>query len=252
MHLIATVVKRLLLVAAALAVNTACAADVASNAATLIDVPVGTGPFPAAVVAPGQGYHMELPAIQQTARALVERGFVVYRFNWSYWVRQPKGAPSADLSVEVRDIQRVLAKARADRRVDAKRVVVVGKSLGSLVAWLAFRADASLLAAALLTPVCGEQVVGAGAPSAIAANYPGLSQESRPVFFALGNIDPVCEPKVLYRYASTAAGSVRINVVSGDHGFNAATKDGASLARNVGMVAAATAEFAAQAEAASR
>jgi len=85
----------------------------------IADFPPGGGPFPAGVLAPGEGYHMRLPAMERTAEALVAQGHAVYRFNWAYWSREPKGKPAADLSSELDDIRRVLAAARSDRRVAA-------------------------------------------------------------------------------------------------------------------------------------
>jgi predicted alpha/beta-hydrolase family hydrolase len=253
MHPSAALLPRSLPVLLFVSMTLGAAPDPIANSALLVDFPSGPGPFPAVVLAPGQGYHMALPAMQQTSAALVKRGFAVYRFNWSYWTREPKGDPSDDLSTELRDLQRIVATARADSRVDSKRVAVGGKSLGSLVAWQAFRDDRSLTSALLLTPVCSQQVVGKGAASAIAANYPDIETEPRPLFFVLGDRDPLCEPKALFRYAASAKGPVRLSVVSGDHGFNSARRDStqgdATLERNVGLVAEAAADFAAQVEA---
>lgn len=216
-----------------------------------IDYPAGAGPFPAVVLAPGQGYHMALPAMAQTAAALVGRGYAVYRFNWSYWQREPRGEPSDNLATELQDLQRVIQRARADQKVDAARLGVAGKSLGSLVAWQALQADATLLFAALLTPVCSEQVVGGGATSAAAANYPDIDKEARPLAFVLGDADPLCEPKLLYQHAAKAKGPVRIDVVGGDHSFRSDEPDmkqrEESLQRNLGAAAQAVADFAAHA-----
>lgn len=40
----------------------------------IADFPAGSGPFPAIVLAPGQGYHMVRPALAQTATRLVAAG----------------------------------------------------------------------------------------------------------------------------------------------------------------------------------
>jgi dienelactone hydrolase len=226
-----------------------CAA--AQIAPVHIDRPAGAGPFPAVVLAPGQGYHMALPAMAQTAAELVERGFAVYRFNWSYWLRDPKGEPADNLVTELQDLQRVIKLARTDPTVDGARLGVAGKSLGSVVAWQALRADAALSFAVLLTPVCSEQVVGSGAASAAAANYPDIETEARPLAFVLGDADPLCEPKLLYRHAAQAKGPVRIDVVSGDHSFRSAEPDPKqreeALQRNLAAASKAVADFAAQA-----
>lgn len=88
----------------------------------IADFPPGSGPFPTMILAPGQGYHMRLPAMTRTAKALVDQGMAVYRFDWSYFTAEPKGNPSADLSSELRDMQEVIATARRDERVDPDRV----------------------------------------------------------------------------------------------------------------------------------
>lgn len=100
--------------------------------AVVVDVPRSQGRFPAVVLAPGQGYHMALPAMEATARALVEQGVAVFRFNWAYFTAEPKGRPSDDLSKELQDLQAVLAVARKHPQVDAAQVAVGGKSLDSL------------------------------------------------------------------------------------------------------------------------
>ncbi|CAN5343344.1 hypothetical protein BH10PSE17_BH10PSE17_19530 [soil metagenome] len=234
----------------AMLVATCASAQMPAPADVIVDAPPGPGPFPAIVLASGQGYHMSLPALAQSASALVKRGVVVYRFNWAYWTREPKGNPSDDLSVELRQLRGVIALARSDSRVDPKRVAVGGKSLGSRVAWQAFRSDPSLTSAALLTPVCNPQAVGKGATSPVAANYRGIEHETRPMLFALGDHDPLCEPKVLFKYAATAKGPVRISVVGGDHGFAPPAREGLSAEvatrRNVAAVADAVADFVAQ------
>lgn len=255
MHWLTTPLRSVCLVIL-LSARAVFATDAAPTPTVQADFPPGAGPFPAVVLAPGQGYHMDLPAMRQAAAALVSRGFAVYRFNWSYWTREPKGDRSSDLSAELRDMQAVIRAARGSQRVDAKRVAVGGKSLGSLLAWQAFRADDSLTSALLLTPVCSQQVVGDGAASAVAANYPKIEVESRALLFVLGDHDALCEPKVLFRFAASAKGAVRVSVVSGDHGFNTQAGDAetrqASLQRTLQMVGDAVSDFAAQVEARGR
>ena len=122
-----------------LTVNAAAGAQPTISPSTnpVVDYPHGGGPVAAGIMAPGQGYHQALPAMSETAKALAQRGVAVYRFNWSYYTHEPKGQPSDDLSAELQDFQRVLQAARADARVDAAHIGVVGKSLGSLVVWQA-------------------------------------------------------------------------------------------------------------------
>lgn len=186
----------------------------------IVDLPAGAGKVPAVVLAPGQGYHMGLPVLESTARALNEQGIAVIRFNWGYFTAVPRGQPSADLSAELRDLQAVLAAARAHARIDAQRVSVGGKSLGSGVAWRAFVADRQLRSALLLTPVCSRIPKGENAPRPEAReNYPGLDAETRPSLWISGDADPLCAPALLYAFAATGQRHTRVAVVGGDHGF---------------------------------
>lgn len=220
----------------------------------IADFPAGPGPFPAVVLAPGQAYPMDMPALVQPARHLVDQGIAVYRFDWAYSTRTPRGGPAADLSLELEDLAAVVAAAQADPRVDRSKLAVGGKSLGSLVAWRAFSADKSLKSGLFLTPLCSRAAPGQPAPTAVAEqNYPGISAERRPLAFILGDHDPLCNPSVLYRFAANAAGPVRIAVTGGDHSFENRLLHGAAAdrarARNIQAVALFAASFIADAAA---
>ena len=215
----------------------------------LADVPPGDGKHPAVVLAPGQGYAMTLPALEATAQALVAQGMAVFRFNWAYLSTTPVGAASADLSLELQDLQTVLAFARAHAQVDPQRLLVGGKSLGSLVAWRAFRDDAKLRGALLLTPICSRVPPGETTPEPQAqARYPAFSDEARPVLLVVGDHDPWCAPAVLYDFARTRAAPARVAVVGGDHSFDhpalPAPAAAAARQRNLVAVGALVAGFA--------
>ena len=186
----------------------------------IVDLPAGATKVPAVVLAPGQGYHMTLPAMESTARALVEQGFAVFRFNWTYFTSEPRRQPSSDLSVEVRDLQAIVSAARAHVRVDEKSVSVGGKSLGSVVAWRAFIADPKLQRALLLTPICSRVPNGERTPKPEAKeNYPGFESESRPSLWIAGDSDPLCAPSVMYTFAARSPTTTRVAIVGGDHSF---------------------------------
>lgn len=217
------------------------------------DFPPGPGPFPAIVLAPGQGYHMARPALERTARRLVAQGVAVYRFDWAYFSAGPKpGAPSPDLADELQDLTAVLAAAAAEPRVDPGRLSVGGKSLGSVLAWRALAADRSLCSGLLLTPICSQVRPGKPVPDAVAdENYPGLAAEHRPLLFIAGDQDPLCSPAVLYRFAADSSGSARVAIVGGDHSFENRAFTGAAAdefrTRNTESVARLAADFIAQA-----
>lgn len=217
------------------------------------DFPIGPGPFPAVVLAPGQGYYMARPALEQTARRLVSQGVAVYRFDWAYTSADPKpGSPSPDLANELQDLAAVLAAAAAEPRVNPGKLSVGGKSLGSVLAWRALAADKSLRSGLFLTPICSHVRKGESVPDAVAdENYPGLAAEDRPLLFISGDQDPLCAPAVLYRFAATSGGSARVAIVGGDHSFENRALTGAAAdefrTRNIESVARLAAGFIAEA-----
>jgi dienelactone hydrolase len=219
----------------------------------IVDVPGaqhGAGPFPAVVLAPGQGYHMALPALAQTAQRMAARGLVAYRFDWGYFSATPSGKPSVGLVDELDDLETVIRAARADRRVDATRLMVGGKSLGSVVAWRAFEIDPQLRAALLFTPLCTRAGEGAAPQATGPVNYPGSEKEARPVTLLLGDHDPLCSTTHAYAWAAAAGPAWRVGVVGGDHGFEhkalAAPLAEQASARSVRAVADLATDFAAE------
>jgi len=251
LELILAVALPLLGVSSAAAENISVQGAEGVRLSAMVDLPPGEGRFPAVVLAPGQGYHMTLPAMEATARALTAQGIAVFRFNWAYFTAEPKGKPSPDLSRELDDLKAVVSAARAHPRVLAQSVSVGGKSLGSVVAWRAFVADRQLVRALLLTPLCsrireGERVLRFDA----ADNYPGFESERRPSLWVTGDHDPLCSPPVLYRFAATTPQAARIAIVGGDHGYEdrALPQARAELAlhRNLTAVSAVSAAFLAE------
>lgn len=219
--------------------------------AAKIDFPSGEGPFPAIVMAPGQGYHMNMPAMEEVAIALREQGIAVFRFNWAYFTAQPKGQPSDDLSNELKDLQAVLLAARKHPKVLARSLSVGGKSLGSIVAWKALAADVSLRSALLLTPICSRVPKGEAQPRSEAAeNYPAFSKERRPTLWIAGDRDPLCAPPILYNFAAAGTGAVRVAIVGGDHSYESRTLSPqaaeAARKRNIAAVSTMAASFLAE------
>jgi predicted alpha/beta-hydrolase family hydrolase len=218
----------------------------------LAHFPSGAGPFPALVLAPGQGYHLALPALEQTARRLVEQGIAVYRFNWAYFTLDPKaGQPSEDLSNELQDLQTILQLARSDARVAADQLMVGGKSLGSVVAWKALAQDAGLRGGLFLTPVCSHVSQGQTKPAALGdENYPGIAAQQRPLMFISGDRDPLCASPLLLAFASQSGTNTHVAIVGGDHSYaNRQLKGDAFEAardRNIDLVARLSAGFIAE------
>lgn len=237
---------------AALAENVAVVNPHGLRLSVIADFPPGEGKYPAIVLAPGQGYHMTLPAMEATARSLTEQGIAVFRFNWAYFTAEPKGQPSDDLSKELQDIQAVLAAARKHPKVIAQNISVGGKSLGSLVAWRALTADSQLRSALLLTPVCSRVPKGETLPRSEAKeNYPGFETERRLTLSISGDKDPLCAPSVLYGLAGASAGAARVAIVGGDHSYETRalppTAAEAAQKRNLAAVSVLAASFVAEA-----
>ncbi len=195
----------------------------------LTDLPKGVGPFPALLLAPGQGYHARLPLMEKLAQSLIEEGVAVVRFDWAYFSKDPKaGKPSEKLASEVEDFRAVLKTVKSNKALDPTQLVLGGKSLGTLVAWRVFRDDASARAALLLTPVCVSQV-DEKPTATVFENYEGLKTSNRPILLLSGESDPICPSKFLYSAAAQIQDQARVVVTGGDHSFR--TKEGANPAQ---------------------
>lgn len=205
-----------------------------------VNVPSGlTGKVPAVILAPGQGYNMDLPILAESANALSGQGLIVYRFNYNYYTTDPvNGQPSSDLSNEVQDMQTVIAAAKADARVDQSRLVFGGKSLGSVVSFQVFSKDTSAQGLILLTPLCTSSYDDNGNPlpkpsPAASEAYPGLTAMSKPIAMILGNADPNCSLPMLYDFLKATSGNVTVDVIGGNHDWEVAQgTDTSSSARN--------------------
>jgi len=187
-------------------------------------LPPGAGKVAALIVAPGQGYHRNLPLTQGIAIAAPENGWASLRFDWRYFTADSKqGKPAPDLSAERTDLGAAIAYLRAHPRVDPERIVVVGKSLGSIVVAQVFAKDAALKAAMLLTPVCRE-------PAETPKYYGRSAGDKRPVVMILGDADSVCPLANLQEWARGEKTAVPVVTLPGNHGFH--VESATSSARN--------------------
>jgi predicted alpha/beta-hydrolase family hydrolase len=193
-----------------------------------INVPDGpaSGKRPAVLIAPGSGYHMELPIIKELAEKLAATGIIAFRFDWNYYSTDPqRGQSSAGLAKELEDMQSVISFVKAEARVDPAQIILAGKSMGSVVAFNAFIRDRSAKAAVLLTPLCSATTDESGNPIASPRpvglqNYPTLIDLTKPVVVALGNADAACTLPNLFDWLKASKGNVATVVVGGDHGLN--------------------------------
>lgn len=219
---------------AALAAFTAFGKD---DAATVdVDIPTDRGvalkavvhrpakPNGAAVVlAPGQGYHKELPLMKRGAEALAEAGFTAVRFDWAYWTA--KGQPSDGYATEIADAEAAISFAKKQDGVS--KLLLAGKSLGSVVALAWSNAHAGALnGLALLTfPNTAESN----------PNAADLAKCDLAPLMVSGDADPLLDRPALYALAAKMQHSPLIVIVPGDHGYGDGVKGSADAAENVDL-----------------
>jgi predicted alpha/beta-hydrolase family hydrolase len=182
----------------------------------------------AVVIAPGQGYHKDLPLIVTAAEQLAGAGFLVVRFNWAYFAE--KGRPSPDLSRELDNVEAALAHAR--RHEGVTRVLLAGKSLGTLAALeRASRKSDDLGGIALLTFAMHLP----DEPGTFLGPSAKLATVDLPVLVVTGDNDRLCQLKALYGVAARAKRAVEIVVVPGDHSLKDAGKDESKSKENIDL-----------------
>lgn len=190
------------------------------NIQLISNFPKGNGPFPTLVIAPGAGYHMQLPLMEEIDRQLVNKGIAVIRFNWAYFhSKTRKASPSSNLDLEYEDFLTALNDAKTDPRTDKNALFIGGKSLGTGVAWRLFKNHPDLKALVLLTPICSKTDDG-DTTSEIEQNYPHLKNETRPILFILGDSDPACASHILLSYLSERKNNMTVSIIGGNHGFD--------------------------------
>lgn len=171
--------------------------------------PEGPGPHPAVLLAPGAAYGKNAPLMDGLFHAALAAGFAAWRFNWRYYATG--GQASGGLRQELQDLAALLASLRQDRRVDPARIVLAGKSLGSIVVHQVARSDGQVRGELLLTPVVRR-------PEGLERHYPGLGEPVRAVILVGDNDPGNCPLPVLYQALGGRRG-VAVVVVAGDHGL---------------------------------
>jgi dienelactone hydrolase len=121
--------------------------------------------------------------------------------------------PSKDRRKEAEDLEGILSFVRTMDRVDNRRIVLAGKSLGAAVCYRTFRSNPEIAGAVLLTPVFRDHTSGE-------RNYPDLPQETRPLKILAGNRDPLNNLQVMHSYLENAGENLDVAVVDGDHSLN--------------------------------
>lgn len=153
------------------------------------------------------------------------------RFEWAFCLTEPRGNASNGLVNEIEDMKTVNDFLVHDKMIDQSKIVFLGKSMGSLVAYTLFRDLKSVKSLSLLTPLCTENEDEAGNPLPTPIEvgpmyYPDLAKENRPVQIILGGRDPACQLPHLYSFLKNSNGNVGVAVLGGDHGFRIYNENG--------------------------
>jgi predicted alpha/beta-hydrolase family hydrolase len=170
------------------------------------------------VLAHGAGNDMSNPLLVSVADALTEHGFPTVRFNFPYKERRgraPDPAPVLEACYRA-----VLKHVRGDAELQAKRLVIGGKSMGGRMA--------SHLAAAG-EPVDGLLFLGyplhpAGQPEKLRVAH--LGRIAAPMLFITGSRDALCRLDLL-RGALAGLPTATLHVIDdGDHSFAVRARSG--------------------------
>jgi surfactin synthase thioesterase subunit len=152
----------------------------------------------------------------------VNQGFLVYRFNWTSFLKNPTNPPrSRRFEQEIENIQQVVSVARTDSRVDPARIVLAGKSMGSVLSFSLMQKESIARGLVIITPLCNN--VESEEPK-IERSYPDLIKVAFPILFLLGDKDPNCDLATLGKTVRGAGGNVLVGLVEGNHYLTYGTK----------------------------
>lgn len=182
---------------------------------------------PTIIIAPGQSCNSKGPIFETLGVSGSIENYTIVRFEWAYCLVDPaKPIPSDDLSAEVQDFQTVLEYARTIPTVDSDKIILAGKSLGSVVAYSVFKATPKAKGLVLLTPLFS-YIGDDGKPVETGDEYyPGLKKDTRPVYLAYGDEDNACISHILFNYLKDATRNISVQTAGGDHGFRIKGLDG--------------------------
>jgi predicted alpha/beta-hydrolase family hydrolase len=164
----------------------------------------------AVVLAAGKSYHGGLPLFKACAERLSSEGFVVVRFEWAYYTAKKEPAP--DLSTEIEDLEAAIAYAKGLDGV--RKVIVAGKSLGSVATLLRATAKSDDLAGAALLTLPVHMPAESGRIFPEAEKVAGLKL---PVLILCGDRDDLCSVTALYGLAASCETAPTVVIVPGDH-----------------------------------
>jgi predicted alpha/beta-hydrolase family hydrolase len=168
-------------------------------------------PFATIVVAHGAGAGMDHPFLIGFARACLEEGIAVLRFNFPY---VESGRRSPDPEGVLRDAWRVVFEAASDRGAGGT-VWASGKSLGGRIASMA-AADGDIDPAGLV--FLGYPLHPPGKPERIRDEH--LYRIEVPMLFLQGTSDPFASPELLRRVVEKlGARATLVPFEGGGHSF---------------------------------
>jgi predicted alpha/beta-hydrolase family hydrolase len=177
----------------------------------VVSYPAGNAPAPTIFIASGRTGGMNASIIKGFADKAVHDGLIAVRFDYDYFTRRAE--PSKGLVDEADQMNAVINEAFKDPRIDQKKIIIAGKSLGSVVAHKVFTQRNTYLGEILLTPVIATVEDGE-------RFYPNLSTSGRPAVLIVGNADTENAPLgVVYNYLKDASRKIMLDIVAGDHGF---------------------------------
>jgi predicted alpha/beta-hydrolase family hydrolase len=179
---------------------------------------------PALVIAPGQGYHMDLALTRGLFERVAAEGWIAVRFDWSF--HTAKREPSKSYHQEVEELQAVIEHARALPGCDRSRLYIVGKSLGAGIALERASADPSIRGVILLTP----PIHSPKPEYKMGTIRPRLEKLRQPSLIVVGERDPLCELGRLYTLLSGLAHAPHLAVVGGDHSLRPTTPEESGVA----------------------
>ena len=177
----------------------------------VISYPIGKSKAPTLFIASGRTGGMGTSIIKGLADKAVHDGMIAVRFDYAYVTA--KTNPSKGLVDETDQMNAVIEEVMKDPRVDQKKIIIAGKSLGSVVAHRVFSQNNTYLGEVLLTPVIATVEDGQRL-------YPNLVLSGRPAVLIVGNQDTENAPLgVVYNFLKDASRKIMLDIVAGDHGF---------------------------------
>lgn len=173
---------------------------------------------PAIVIAPGQGYHMDLPLTRGLWERVVAEGWAAARFDWSF--HSDKRDPSPAYATEVDELQAVIDHVRELPGIDRSHFYIAGKSLGAGIVLERAANDPSIRGVVLLTP----PIHSPKPDYRMGTIRPRLEKLRQPSLIVVGERDPLCELGRLYGLLSGLPHAPHLAVVGGDHSLRPATE----------------------------